>query len=565
MNPGRWVRLGAYVLSMAIASAWFALPATAQYVFEDPVRAAYELPPNPIIRSPRLLGMGRLTMVIPDNANDLQLWDFANNPAGLYDSDSTSVLELRPVTSSSSSTQNFSDEQGPGILQTEASRDAHLAFEAWRRAKGETSYGLIGGVDLLRGDLPYDDQTEVRSQVSNPAGMPVIAGPMPFILSDRMVYALRGIFSIDDTHDAYRLRVRNAAGSYLDHEGTLIGPPDFFTPDDYFVRQMGGGASAALRISPSLTWAFGGDITNQVIEGSNDGERYDSQTEESRPLYKGQTTFIGKLGKAAQWGVDGQAWSSSSDASWVFTISPSGGPGPSRPPLAGRGNLFKREESGTRLRARVRWPIGLYELGGSFGTLYSKTKVTPAPLSDPTSFDLFRYRMYFTEATGDTLVLPEEILRSTSESRAWEASGGASWRIPKRHGIVGLEYHYIQNALDELTSLGSVPDELLGLPQIATATKGKAWDVRAGAEFGLTEVLMARGGYIYRSGDQNENTQQNEYFTNTATFGLGLHQLGASWGFDAGYAIQWGAADYGTPTEPHSKADELSLRVRWDF
>jgi hypothetical protein len=563
MNPGRWVRLGACTLAVVIASAWFALPATAQFV--EPIRPSYELPPNPIARSPRLLGMGRLTLVIPDDANGIQLWDFANNPAGLYDSDSTSVLELRPNTTSSSSTQNFSDEQGPGILQTEASRDARLAFDAWRRQKGETAYGLIGGVNLLRGDLPYNSDTEVRSQVSNPAGMPVITGPMPFVLSNRMVYALRGIFAITDTHDAYRFRVRNAAGSYLDHEGTLIGPPDFFTPDDYFVRQMGGGASVALRATPWLTWSLGGDITSQEIKGSNDGERYDSQTEESRPLYKGQTTFIGKIGKTAEWGLDAQAWSSSSSATWVFTISPSGGPGPSRPPLAGRGNLFKRQEDGNRLRARVRWPIGNVELGGSFGTLFSKTRVTPAPLADPSSFNLFRFGIYLTEATGDTLVLPEEILRSTREERGWEASGGASWRIPDRHSIVGFEYHYIQNTLDAVTSQGSVLDEIGGFPQIATASKGKAWDVRAGGEFGLTEVLMARLGYIYRWGDQNEDIQQNEFLTNTATLGLGLQPLGASWGFDAGFALAWGAADYGTPVEPHSKTDELSLRVRWNF
>ena len=92
MTPGNWVRLGACTTGILIASAGFSLPARAQFV--DPIRLGYELPPNPIARSPRLLGMGRLTMVIPDDANSIELWDFANNPAGLYDTDSTSVMTV---------------------------------------------------------------------------------------------------------------------------------------------------------------------------------------------------------------------------------------------------------------------------------------------------------------------------------------------------------------------------------------------------------------------------------------------------------------------------------------
>jgi len=563
MNPGRWVRLGACTTQVFLALAVVVSAASAQYV--DPTRAGYELPPDPIARSPRLLGMGRLTMVIPDAANSIELWDFAQNPAGLYDTDSTSVLEFRPTTASTSRTQDFQDAQGPGILQTEASRDARLALEAWHREKGATTYGLIGGIDLLRGDTPYDATTEQRDMVSNPAGMPVITGPMPYVLSDRMVYAIRGIFGINNVHDDYRLRVRNAAGSYIDKEGTLLGPPDFFTPDDYFVKQLGGGASVALRATPWLTWAVGGDITSELIKGSNDGDRYTSETEESRPLYLGQSTLIGKLGRSAQWGIDGQIWSSSSDASWVFSISPSGGPGPSRPALSSRGNLFKRKEEGSRLRARLRVPMGAWELGGSGGTLYRKTNVTPAALSDPTSFNVFRAQIYDQEATGDTLMLPAEILASERAERGWEASGGLSWRAPGRHWVTGAEYHYIQSKLDAVTSQGSYADEVLGLPRISTGTLGKAWDARAGSEIAITPVLMGRVGYIYRAGDLDVNTQANENFASTVTLGLGLYPPASSWKFDLGAALGWGAANYGSPVNPQSEATQLSMRLRWDF
>jgi hypothetical protein len=100
---------------------------------------------------------------------------------------------------------------------------------------------------------------------------------------------------------------------------------------------------------------------------------------------------------------------------------------------------------------------------------------------------------------------------------------------------------------------------------LKSGTFGKAWDVRAGSEVGLSDVLKARFGYIYRNGDEDVNTEANENFANTATVGLGLHPPGSSWKFDAGYALDWGGVTYGTPVDPRTKADQLSMQVRWDF
>src|SRR5437867_538190 len=61
--------------------------------------------PDAIARSPRLVGIGRLELVIPDRHNRINLWDYAGNPAGLSLDDSASVLYFRPTTTSASSVQ----------------------------------------------------------------------------------------------------------------------------------------------------------------------------------------------------------------------------------------------------------------------------------------------------------------------------------------------------------------------------------------------------------------------------------------------------------------------------
>src|SRR5262249_59283777 len=59
--------------------------------------------PDAIARSPRLVGIGRLELVIPDRHNRINLWDYAGNPAGLALDDSASVFYLRPTTASAPS------------------------------------------------------------------------------------------------------------------------------------------------------------------------------------------------------------------------------------------------------------------------------------------------------------------------------------------------------------------------------------------------------------------------------------------------------------------------------
>src|ERR1044071_8627118 len=99
MNPSRRVLAGVFV-GLVLALATLSSPVRAQF-YED-ARYALELAPDPLARSPRLVGMGGLSLVVDDDHNRIDLWDFAHSPTGIMDADSNSTLELRPNTSSRS-------------------------------------------------------------------------------------------------------------------------------------------------------------------------------------------------------------------------------------------------------------------------------------------------------------------------------------------------------------------------------------------------------------------------------------------------------------------------------
>ncbi len=557
MNPRRWVHRSAWSSSL-LALFCLSTPAWPQIAATE--RTTLELPPDPVARSPRLLGMGRLTL-LDDRNNRLDLWDFAANPVGLYDTDSTSVLAVRPVTNTSSDARDFS----VGELQTGASHDSRLQIDAIRRPGQGTTYGLLGEVTQNREDALFSIESEHRSLLTNPLAIPFITGELSFLDPKRFHYAMTGIFGVTDTRDQYRQLSTNGAGQYVDHTGTIQDPPDFFTPDQYLVRRVGGGLAVSYRASSSLVAALSGRFVSNGVLGNNNGRRNESENRERRPVSTAQATLVGHVGRNFQWAADGQAWSASSTTTWVFTLSPQGGPGPSKPPLTGRGDLDKRKEEGQRLKVEARWLAGIAQIGGSLQTYYQKVQITPSPLSSRTSFNSFREQVYAQPIAPDTLVLPGDVLSSDDRERDWEAVGGISAPFRHRRGIVAAEYHYIKRRLDALTGQGAIAEEINGAPPVASARDGVAWDVRAGAEYRWTNVLTPRLGYVFRSEDLDRLTQQNEYTSHTATAGIGVRPPGVRWTFDAGYSFEWVQADFGAPDRPRSTRQQLGVELRWDF
>ena len=76
---------------------------------------------------------------------------------------------------------------------------------------------------------------------------------------------------------------------------------------------------------------------------------------------------------------------------------------------------------------------------------------------------------------------------------------------------------------------------------------------------------MGRLGYRYRWTDEDDYTVQNEYIGNMMSLGLGLRPSGATWAFEAGYAIEWLQGDFGSALEPRASRQQLASMLRWVF
>jgi hypothetical protein len=543
MSPRRRVLLSALTPAFILLAA-LAAPAYAQIY--DAARGSIGFSLDAIERSPRLLGMGQLSFVGDDPHGAITLWDFAANPLGILSADTTTTMEVYPATSSYSGDHNSANGASDVRRQVLAGREGRVSGEIWRREGRRAAYGVAGTFGDLRTDAVTGENVEQRASYGQPTVMPVLMGHMPFVKSDHWLYSARLIYSGENSVADYNLTVMNPQGEFIDQTGTPVDPPDAFTPTDYSVSSLGGGLGLGYDRGQALRVALAVDRVEHDIKGSNDADRHSSETREKRPYRKEQITLVGRLGPGLQWGVDGRDWHADSERDWYFTASAGAG----ADPLTGRGKLLERSENGQALRARLRWTRGPLELGGGLATSYRKITITPPALDDRTSLNYF-LNVVSHKQSADSLLLPDSVSAGESKQRAWSAGGGLSVRLPGGRALWGAEYDYAQDELEQTVS--------------GVGPLKKVWDVRTGLEYRATSILSGRVGYRYRWTDEDDYTAQNEYLGHMMTLGLGLRPEGASWTFEAGYAVEWLRGDYGSALEPRACRQQLASMLRWVF
>jgi len=531
------------------------VPTSSNAQVYESARRSLDFSQDPVERTPRLLGMGRLTLT-SDVHNGLNLWDFAGNPIGIMDADTGSTVEIRPGTSSAAAVQTPTG--GTTERQSLAGREVRLGYEAWRRADTTSAYGVYGDLAGLRSDVPYNQTTVLRGRYQQPSAAGAVTAPLPF-MHQRMRYALRLFYLNEGQTDEYRTFFTNANGQYLGKRSDIVPPPNLFDATDYNVSTLGGQAVLSYRLGSWMTAALGATGSTSQIDGDDSSVIHSSGTGEGRPYYTGELGLFGRLTKDLHYIVDGSTWTSGSEERFVSTLKA----GQNQDPFTGRGKVADRDEKGSLAKGQLRWSSKSFEINVAGSGWWRTVHITPPPTGNTESYN------YFIDTAAnrdgaDSLALPDSVLRTRTKEELWEFAYGAAWKFPSGRGLIGVESH-IGRATNDLLIFDSVTPTQ---PDPGTSYLGpdrKVWDVRGGLEYACTRALKGRLGYLYRWDDHDERTNRSEYVSNSLTAGVGLRPVGTTWAVDLGYEVDWISPDFSDPTDPRQSRQQLAAQFRWVF
>lgn len=546
MGRSPWVLKSTVILGLCLTALAVVRPVQAQ-LYERAQRAL-DYWPDPLARSPRLLGMGRLRLA-DDLHNRITLWDFAGNPTGIASAESVSTFEYRPTFRSSSTLKDVTSGTSQHERQELAASQSRHNIETWHRAPGTTAYGLIGEIATLKVDRPYGESVERRGSFVVPGIGGAVNGRVPWIKSDRFDYALRLAYRREFLDDAYYEYFSLPQGQYLGKKTAIVPPPDLFTPNDLQTKELSAGVAFSMRVMMGLQAAIGYDRANVKLRSVLEGLRSTSSVEQDRPYHIGQASLIGRFGPHFEIGADGRAWTMKTEEFFVWTVSA----GPTFAPLSGDGKRLDRDERGTTLRTRARWVGEAFDVGAGFNTGYRRAIETPwfpQGAGTPAGFNDFLDQVGY-RVGADTLLLPERVTFSQVEERSIDGLVGATWRLPERRGTIGAEYER-----------GRIKNDQAGIPEGARA---ELWEVRVGGEFPCGDAFLARGGWSYGIRDQDERTTANEYRSTYATVGIGYRPPAGKWSADLGFANEWVHADFADPTQSRGSNRRTAIQLRWAF
>jgi hypothetical protein len=540
MSAPRGPRLSALLWMSMLAATLVAVPASAQFL--DGARQVLNPFPRQNERTPRLLGMGKLTLA-DDRNNQMGIWDIAGNPLGIWEADSMSEAQVRPLLESANGSQDLTI-ANTQENQTLAAHGAGLGYELFHRTPSGTAYGAYGTLNGFRVDRPYDADTGLEHAIIAPNVTVLLSGKMPYLAPGHMRWMGRAAFNHESVDLHYHQILTNPGGSYVGLPGDEQPPPDLFTPETYSISSTGIGLGVSYRFGRSLTLGVNGDNVTAKVRGENTSVRHLSQTSENRPYWIGEGSAVGKLGSSFDYVVDGKLWRARNEERWNFTLAA----GVQQEPLTGRGFMLQRTEDGSSLRGRLRWTKDALVLGAGVETRYGMVEVVGPRSDDLSSFNHF-LNFVSVRQNADSLVLPDSVRSDAASQRNVAYSGGATYRLGWRSALAAAEFHWDRQRHDQ-RSQGEGPE-------------GSGWDVRGGLEVPCTPILTGRAGYIYRTDDFDSFTARNEYLSHTFTAGASLAHPGSRWQLDAGYAYTWSAPDFPDAYEGWSGRQQFAAQIAW--
>lgn len=473
--------------------------------------------------------MGDLDLAVRDELNQTNLWQFAGVSAGLgLDRDSTS-LELWI-----DGRRSTVDVEQDGLEQevTKGS-GSQYAMEGAIRFSETLALGLDAGLLSTRHAELYDATSNSSTTNFEPVALVVASGRF----FGPVLWGLSAPFAGGSYSREWLQNQQDGSRVVIDDNTFELAPPNFFFPDEGEVDIGGLAGSIAVRHPQGVEAAFYLEKMDEEIALSQEGLRHVYDTFEDRDISDFGFAFVGRVPDVQ--GELGVALGRSTfSAKEDFRFSISGGA--TGLPAQGRGDrtLKSYRADYFEVRAQIEDLVRGLTLGGDFESSYQHANEGPATTQG--NFNDY----VLSSVTSDTLAAPPLVQATVLESRVLGYGLGASYAIPDRPVLVGVEYRWRRDAQDG-TSVERRP---------------QGWSLRAGGEWVLNPAWTARLGYVHEATDADRLTAANEAVADRFT-------LGGSWAPGSGWTTtlfgqrRWGRTDFESPLGPLETGWGLGLQV----
>lgn len=528
MHRAMTARSLAFVLAAA-ATIHAAAPAHAQYLAPAIDRPGSEL--RTTQPSLRLATLGGMSLAIPDENNELNLWDWAGSSLGLLaDRDSTSLDVFFDTRASSN--RHTVGAQDRELLRA---RRFNLGMQAVGRTPGKFAAGLDAGYVSLGTKFPVQDYTYLDRSTNVPLAIPALNG---LFAGGKLGWGAHLTFASEAVRENRRLETVND-GSVELKDGDLVGTTTPFVPDEGKTRVGGFGIGLGFFGIKDVAAAINWDRISNRIRDANTNARRVYETEErvassefsfATIVHPGWVTLGGQVGRRKY------------DSKEEYRFSLSGGL--NGPPLTSRGDRLFRDFEQKYLRARVAFEppaIKGLTVGADLNVRYDREDVTPA--TGVGNFNSFQESI-----ASDTLGISPPVVDSRDELRHWNGGAGVGYRVTDRV-LLGVEGHRYRSAWNGPS---------LGAEEVIT-------ELRGGVEFAVTSAWSGRLGGYHRADDADRLTANNESVTNAFTAGLGWTRPKSRHQLDAGVEVGKRSSNYPDPTDENGSTFRFVLYNRWAF
>lgn len=507
-----------------------ATPARAQFVASELDRTDFDQR----LRQPslRLSTLGRMSLALDDENNEINQWDFGGSSVGLLDDRQGNALDIFLDSGARQAVRTVN-----GLTrQVDRVGGTVLGVSAVARTAGKFAFGFDAGFQGLGAGTPREFGTYQDQSVGLAEAKATFSGRL---MEQKLGWGAHLGFGRET------LESRRKTQPLENGELILSGGETIEDNDAFLINQ---GSSSTTRYGLGVGWMAAGwgdvslnwDHAKATVLGDNTTRRRIYEVEEPRGT---DVLSLSTTLRPAAWiTFGGTVGSGGFDAVETFRFTQSTGQGSA--PIQGRGARLSRTVDGEFLRTRVALAppsLPALQVGADLSVRYGKEVIDAA--DGAVDFNAFRESL---EEFGIGLV--PSILDEQQEVRHWDAGLGLGYAVSPKLKL-GVEGHRGNDARDGT----------------GVRLRRRVTDLRAGLEYAVAADWQARLGGWRRGLDEDVYTANNEGVAAAITLGAGFRPAGSRYAIDAGVEFLDRSTDYPDPSDGTGSGFRFVLYNRWAF